>query len=347
MKLKKSSRRPRVDARVRPGPGAADGDLDTLLKATRALRIDVDLADIFRRFVDEAAMLRGATDVALSLVERSTGTLALAAASTPGAGRSAWEAACAQRVAASGDLLVAGAEPGDGVASPTTPAGTLLALPMKTQHDLLGVLTFRTAGSREYGARALASLGFFADQAALAVENARLVGAAAQRGQRLAALIRLTQSLTATLTRQELLDRIVASAQDLFESNMVRLWLVDDDGEHVSLAAFAGARAGAGSATRFRIGDGMMGTIVATRSPLVIPDIRTDPRVRNRAHMTETGAYSFAGVPLCLGERVLGALSVAVRDARSFGAEEMDLLQSLASHAAIALENTRLHERAE
>jgi PAS domain S-box-containing protein len=301
----------------------------------------VDLTATLQRIASEAAKLSGAADVAVSLVERSTGTLALAAGSTPGAGRSAWEAACAERAAASGELLLARAdEPGGGPA-------TLLGLPMKTHDDLLGVLTFRTPGAREYGASTLASLGFFADQAALAVENTRLVGAAAQRGQRLEALIRLTESLTATLSRQELLDRIVASATDLFESNMVRLWLVEDDGKHVSLAAFAGARAGAGSATRLPIGQGMMGTIVATRSPLVIPDIRVDPRVHNRAHMTETGAFSFAGVPLCLGERVLGALSVAVREARTFSTEEMDLLQSLASHAAIAIDNARLRERAE
>jgi GAF domain-containing protein len=199
------------------GGGAADDELDALLRATRSLMADVDLAAILQRIVGEAARLSGAPDVAVSLVQRSTGTLALAAASTPGVGCSAWEAGCARRVVASGELLLAAAdEPGDGAAPTSKRAGTLLGLPMKTHRDLLGVLIFRTRGSREYGARTLARLGFFADQAALAVENARLVGAAAQRGRRLEALIRLTESLTATLSLQELFDRIVASATDLF-----------------------------------------------------------------------------------------------------------------------------------
>jgi PAS domain S-box-containing protein len=348
MKAGKSRRRPRADGRPRPGTGVADDGLDALLRATRSLMVDVDLASILQRIVGEAAKLGGTPEVVVSLVEGSTGTLALAAASTPGVGRSAWEAGCAQRVVASGELFLAAAdEPGDGAAPKRKPAGTLLNLPMKTHRDLLGVLTLRTPGPREYGARTLASLGFFADQAALAVENARLVGAAAERGQRLEALIRLTESLTATLSLQELLDRIVASAVGLFDSNMGRLWLVEDDAEHVSLAAFAGADAGAGSHTQFRIGEGLMGTIVATRRPLMIPDIRTDPRVRNRAHMAATGEFSFAGVPLCLGERVLGALSVSVRESRTFGGEEIEVLQSLANHAAIAIENARLYQKAE
>src|SRR3970282_632882 len=51
---------------------------------------------------------------------------------------------------------------------------------------------------------------------------------------------------------------------------------------------------------------------------------------------------SQAGAPLLLGDRALGALSVAVRHAHEFSEEEVSLLQSLAHHAAIALENARL-----
>ena len=160
------------------GRRAGDG-LDALLRATRALRIDVDLTATLQRIAHEAWKLSGAADVAVSLVDRATGTLALVAGSTPGAGRSVRDAACAERVAASGEVLLARADESGGGPD------TLLALPMKPPDHLLGVLTFRTPGSREYGARTLASLGFFADQAALAVENTRLVSAAAQHGQRL------------------------------------------------------------------------------------------------------------------------------------------------------------------
>src|SRR5262245_57292231 len=139
---------PRETGRSRPGIGAADGDLDGLLRATRSLRIDVDLPATLQRIVSEAVNLSGVGDVAVSLVERSTGALSVAAASTPAAGQSTWEGACAQHVVASGEPLLARAE-GD---------GTLLGLPMKAHDHLLGVLTFRTPGSRDHGAQILASL---------------------------------------------------------------------------------------------------------------------------------------------------------------------------------------------
>jgi PAS domain S-box-containing protein len=183
VKARKSPRRPRAAERARPGATAADDELDALLRATRSLMIDVDLAAVLRRIVGEAARLSGTADVAVSLVERPTGTVALAAASTPGAGSSAGEIDCARRVVASAEPLLASAgEPGEGAGTTSPQAGTLLGLPMKSHRDVLGALVFRTPVPRQYAARTLASLGFFADQAALAVENARqLASSASQR----------------------------------------------------------------------------------------------------------------------------------------------------------------------
>jgi two-component system sensor histidine kinase/response regulator len=183
VKARELPRRSRAEKRPRPGTTAADDELDALLRATRALMIDVDLTAVLQRVVAEAARLSGTADVAVSLVERPTGTVALAAASTPGTGSSAWEIDCAQRVVASAEPLLASAgEPGEGAGTTSQQAGTLLGLPMKSHRDVLGALVFRTPVPRKYAARTLASLGFFADQAAMAVENARqLASSASQR----------------------------------------------------------------------------------------------------------------------------------------------------------------------
>ena len=63
----------------------------------------------------------------------------------------------------------------------------------------------------------------------------------------------------------------------------------------------------------------------------------------DRDRVKAEGVVSFAGVPLIIGERVLGALGVALRKAHSFSEEDLSLLHSLANHAAIAIENARLY----
>src|SRR5205085_2254391 len=54
------------------------------------------------------------------------------------------------------------------------------------------------------------------------------------------------------------------------------------------------------------------------------------------------GLRGFAGVPLLVGDRLLGGLAVATDHARAFGRDEVDLLVSLANQAAVALDNARL-----
>src|SRR6185295_3211095 len=186
-------------------------------------------------------------------------------------------------------------------------------------------------------------LSTLAGQAAIALENARLYQAATDRGKRLAALTRLTETLTATLSLEEVLDRVVRSAVDLFGSSVSRVWLLDPDGASLSLRASAGAVSSVVGRTHFASGEGLMGHIVATRAPLLVPDLLEDPRPGNAERIRAEGIISFAGVPLMLSDRVLGALSVSVRERRPFDDEDLNLLQSLAGQAAVAIANANLY----
>ncbi len=189
-------------------------------------------------------------------------------------------------------------------------------------------------------------LSALASQAAVALDNAQLYEAATRRGKRLETLAQLTETLTATLRVEEVLDRVVSSAVELFGSSVSRLWLVDEGGETLSLRAHSGSISKDPGLTRLRVGEGLAGWIVAAKAPLVVLDLAADPRPVNRERLAAEGAVSYAGAPMLLGDRVLGALGIALRERRGFSEEEVSLLQSLANHAAIALENARLYQAA-
>ena len=218
----------------------------------------------------------------------------------------------------------------------------VLSVPILIKNEPYGVLAVYWWEPHSPTFSEVRLLSALAGQAAVALDNAQLYEAATRREKRLETLGELTRTLTATLSVEEVLKRVVESAVELFGSSVSRLWLVDEDGETLSLRAHAGSVSESLGITRFRVGEGLMGWIVANRAPLVIPDLREDPRVRNRERIRLEGTVSFAGAPLLLGDRALGALSVSVREAHEFSEEEVSLLQSLAHHAAIALENARL-----
>ncbi|HKZ04317.1 MAG TPA: GAF domain-containing protein [Methylomirabilota bacterium] len=182
-----------------------------------------------------------------------------------------------------------------------------------------------------------------AGQAAVALENARLYQAATDRGRRLATLARVHETLTASLSLEDVLDRVAQSVVDLFGSSVSRLWLVDEGGQTMSLRASAGAVTAVEGATRMQVGEGLMGRIVATRAALLVPDLLADGRAVSGDRIRAEGIISFAGIPLTLGDRVLGALSVAVRERRPFDDEDLGLLHSLGSQAATAIHNAMLY----
>ena len=182
------------------------------------------------------------------------------------------------------------------------------------------------------------------ETAALALDNARLHETARRRETRLATLATLAQSLTGTLSLEEVLDRVVRHAVTLFDSGVARLWLLDDEGQTLSLRAHAGARAPVDTVARLHLGEGFVGRIAETRLALVVEDIQQDPRPDNAARLLAESIVSFAGVPLTLGDQVLGALGIGTREGRRFPEEDVSLLQTLADHAAVAIANARLHE---
>ncbi|MBI4635344.1 MAG: GAF domain-containing protein [Candidatus Rokubacteria bacterium] len=165
---------------------------------------------------------------------------------------------------------------------------------------------------------------------------------AREKERRLETLTQVTRTLAATLSPDDVLQRVVDAAVELFEASASRLWLVDDDGEHLTLRATGGVPTSAEGGARLRIGEGLVGTVVATRAPLTVADLDIDPRTRRREQLRAEGLLSFAGVPLLGGDRVLGALAIAAQQRHEYTREEVSLLQSLADHAALAIGNARL-----
>ena len=219
----------------------------------------------------------------------------------------------------------------------------VLSVPILIKGHPYGVLAVYWWGARTPEPTQVSLLVALASQTSIALENARLYQAATDRGRRLATLARLTETLTATLSLEKVLDRVARSAVDLFGSSVSRLWLVDDDGRGLTLRASAGAISAVEGRTRSKVGEGLMGHIVTTRAPLLVADLRRDPRAHNPERILAERIISFAGMPLMLGEQVLGALAVSVRAHRPFDDEDLSLLQSLSSQAAIAIHNATLY----
>ena len=183
-------------------------------------------------------------------------------------------------------------------------------------------------------------LSALAGQAAIALENARLYQAATNRGRgwpRLDAAHR--DAHRHPEPRGGARPRGAARRWTSSARASPGVWLVDDGRPR----AVAPRQRGRGlrrwsGRTRVAAGEGLMGHIVATpRARSSCPTSARIARPGNTERIRAEGIISFAGVPLMLGDRVLGALSVSVRERRPFDDEDLNLLQSLGSQAAVAI----------
>ena len=94
----------------------------------------------------------------------------------------------------------------------------------------------------------------------------------------------------------------------------------------------------------FHAGEGIVGKVAQSGEPILVDDVSGDPRVAYPGLVTAEGIRAFAAVPLRVKDKVLGVLTVASHDARKFSTEDIQLLDSIASQIAIAIENAKLHQ---
>ena len=91
---------------------------------------------------------------------------------------------------------------------------------------------------------------------------------------------------------------------------------------------------------------GMLGAMLDSAEPHLTDDITADPRFRGWWPRAHPQMRSFLGVPIVARGEVIGALYLTEKeDGSMFSAADQKLIELLAAHAAIAIENARLHER--
>jgi signal transduction histidine kinase len=125
---------------------------------------------------------------------------------------------------------------------------------------------------------------------------------------------------------------------------VVRIWLHEGPDEYRLHAQAGLAEQPDDGRRRFEPGEGIVGWVMEHLTPLVSADLQVDPRLKEREWATAEGLLSLVAVPLVLQDAPVGVLVGLARQRREFAQEEVALVQALATSAAVAIRNARLHE---
>lgn len=157
--------------------------------------------------------------------------------------------------------------------------------------------------------------------------------------------------LTALRDVDEVLKAIVHRSRRLVGSDAAYLMLVDELRGDAYMRVTEGTVSPDYASLRLDLGLGLGGLVATTETAYYTSNYREDPRFQHVSIVDDVvakeGVVAIMGVPMKLRDEVIGVLFVADRQASSYTAQDAALLQSLAGHASVAIENARLFEESQ
>lgn len=329
--------------------------LRTLLEFGRSVNVQLELQRLLEMVPRLAAEVTRSGGAALLLINPASG--GLRHTTTSGLGREFlldWRAAVDHREPGEGSEigLVRGASEPVVVAdlfAATRPHRTrlaaigagmrsLVAAPLNTRSGFAGVLVAYRATADGFSEQDAAFVGAMAEQAAVAVENARLHSQTQRELRRREAVRSVVATISSELELSALLAQVARSTVELLDATGSSISLVEPNGVARVLAVYnlpaelVGQRIGRGYA--------LSGQVLETRAPVVVNEYADLPHPMPGLEQFHAGI----AVPIWRHSEMTGVFVVfSAQPGRTFDAEDLDTMELLADHVAIALENARLY----
>jgi GAF domain-containing protein/nitrogen-specific signal transduction histidine kinase len=219
---------------------------------------------------------------------------------------------------------------------------SMLSVPLRAGDEIIGVISAFSTAAGFFNARRQTLLEAFADQAGIAIQNARLFAESQRRARETQALLEAGRAVNQSLEVGETIHVILQQAREVLGVASCSLFTLDPQTGELAAAASLDMDEATRARIRIRVGEGITGAAVEERRPVQSPDLFSDPRVRFRQAPAASALRSMLAVPLLVGDQVIGAITALRHDVHRFTPEEESLLSAFADQAATALDRARL-----
>ena len=219
---------------------------------------------------------------------------------------------------------------------------SLAGVPLVFGNEVLGVLHVGTLTPREFTKDDVELLEVVADRVAVAIEHARLFEAERRGRTRLEQVHSVMETTLANLGFDELVGELLVRLRSILQVDTAAVLMLDEATNELVARAAVGLEEEVEQSVRIPVGGGFAGRVAAEARPIVLDDV-DHANVLNPI-LREKGVKSMLGVPLIASDSVIGVLHVGTLTPRFFDSEDQELLQLVASRAAIAIEGARLHD---
>jgi GAF domain-containing protein len=216
-----------------------------------------------------------------------------------------------------------------------------MGVPMFAQDKLVGLLNLDSSTENFFTADHAALAQTFGNQAAIAIENARLFEAEQKRRREAEVLRQASAALTSSLELEEVLDTLLNQIAILIPYNSAAVFMREK--EHYKVVAGKGFKhLEKVIGQSFPLDDKLSSIVRETRQAIISHDIQKDPRFQNWGD--SEGIHGWMCFPLIVRDQVIGHLTIDSYQVGAYTESDAELALAFANQAATALENARLFE---
>src|SRR5262249_38586970 len=225
---------------------------------------------------------------------------------------------------------------------------TMLGVPLLRERNPIGVLVLQRRAQAPFTDKQIELAETFADQAAIAIENVRLLDELRQRTHELGrsvgelrALGEVSQAVNSTLDLPTVLSTIVAKAVQLSGTEAGAIYVFDEVQREFHLRATYGMdQELIGTLARQRIGldESTVTQALTQRDPIQIADLKLQPSSALSKIILRAGFRAVLVASLLRGEEIAGLLVVRRRTPGAFPQNTIELIKTFAAQSAVAIE---------
>lgn len=221
---------------------------------------------------------------------------------------------------------------------------SILSIPLRSGKEVIGVLRMYTAEPVEYSGEDLKFVTAIAEQAAIAIVNARTFEKAITKEKEyLRVYQEVTRVISSSLNPQEVLTMIVRTLPEVMDLKAATIRLLDETGTRLDLVAAYGLSDKYLSRGPVDMEENIKEAL--QEKPVAIYDVTTDPRVFYRKEAEEEGIRSMLTLPIIARGKVIGILRLLTDKPRHFSQQDIDFSAALAEQCGIAIDNAHMYER--